>query len=155
MPLERHVVAFEEAVEVTASLDVGAMWDRMLGEFLGEWTRLDRQNLSAAELSAEMEVFMGNLSGKPEEALARQSSGVSYNQGRAAEIQTASTEAGVEAVVRSEILDNNTCTTCSQLDGIVIEVGSPDFDRYMPPAFCDGGDNCRGFYVAIGPGGAA
>ena len=56
--------------------------------------------------------------------------------------------------MRSEVLDEATCATCADLDGMVFEVGTSDFDRYMPPAMCEGGDRCRGFYVVIAEGGA-
>jgi hypothetical protein len=150
VPLERHIEAFGEAVQVTATLDVGAMWDRLLGEFLSMWTDLDRQGLSEAEMIAEMESFMGSLSSKPEEAMARQEASVIYNQGRRAEILTAGEQGRVSVVVRSEILDTETCQMCHDLDGIVREVGTPEYDRDEPPAWCEGGKNCRGFYVAIG-----
>ena len=155
MPLERHITAYADQVEVLASMDVGTMWDRMLGEFLGKWSDLDRQGVSEAEMYSELNSWMNDLSTKPEEKLARQSSEVSYNQGRAAEIETAHEERGVDWVLRSEILDTETCGTCYDLDGTTYRVDLPEFERYMPPQFCEGGKNCRGFYVAIGPGSGA
>ncbi len=149
MPLERHIAAFDAEVEILATLDVGAMWDRMLGEFLNEWARLERQGLTEAQLAAEMKGFMEGLSPKPVEDLARTSAGVSYNQGRAAEILSAAVEGLTEFVVRSEILDSRTCEVCARLDGSVFEVDSPDFHEFLPPAKCLGGDRCRGFYVAV------
>jgi len=74
---------------------------------------------------------------------------VAYNQGRAAEIKTAKEEGKARFVLRSEILDENTCSECMKWDGAIFEVGTPAFDEYMPPAQCLGGDRCRGFYVAI------
>ena len=146
MPTERHAVAFEETVGTVAELGMGQMWDRMLGEFLGEWGRLDRTGISDAEMDREMQAFMDGLSDKPLEELSRKSAGVSYNQGRSAEILSSS----AEFVVRSEILDGNTCANCSTLDGQVVQVGSTDYHMWLPPAGCLGGDNCRGFYVPIG-----
>jgi len=72
MPLERHVQALGEQVNVLATIDVGEMWDRHLGEFLGEWSRLDRQGLSAAQMDAEMQAFMDGLSSKPLERVSRE-----------------------------------------------------------------------------------
>ncbi len=149
MPLERHIVAFEEQVHTLAVLDVGNMWDRMLGEFLGEWGRLDRQGLDSAAMEAEMRSFMDGLSNKPEERLARTSSGVAYNQGRSAEILSAAVEGLTQFVVRSEQLDRNTCVACAALDGEVFEIGTPDYFEFLPPAKCLGGDLCRGFPVAV------
>jgi hypothetical protein len=157
MPLERHIVTFDGQVEVLATMDVGQMWDRMLGEYLGHWTQLERQGLSAAEMDAEMRAFMQGLSDKPLERLARQSAGVAYNQGRSAEILSAAEDRGVQFVVRSEILDINTCPTCENFANSppVVEVGTPEYDQYMPPSYCDGGLQCRGFYVAVAGGGEA
>jgi hypothetical protein len=151
MPLERYVNAFDDQAEVLATLDVGRMWDRMLREFLDEWVRLDRQGLSAEAIERAMEAHLDGLSDKPLLDLARQTSGVAYNQGRAAEIRS---QPAVEYVVRSEVLDQNTCAPCAELDGSIVAVGTPEFDALMPPARCEGGDRCRGFYVALGSGGA-
>ena len=50
---------------------------------------------------------------------------------------------------RSEILDIKTCAVCVNLDSMVVAVGSPDFNEFMPPAKCLGQDRCRGFYVPV------
>ena len=99
-----------------------------------------------------MRAFMDGLSERPLTDLSRTSSGVSYNQGRNVEIKDAADSGDVQFVVRSEVLDTHTCRSCSFLDGEVFEVGTPDYERYMPPAECEGGDRCRGFYVAISGG---
>jgi hypothetical protein len=152
MALKRYISAFEDQARVVAELDVGSMWDRVLGEFIAEWTRLNRQRLGKAELERALAAFMADLSSKPLEDVARTSSSVAYNQGRAAEILTAGDREQVDFVVRSEILDANTCPTCQALDGTVVAVDDPDFHRLMPPALCEGGDRCRGFYVPISRG---
>lgn len=149
MALRRHVTAFEEHAEVLATMDLGKLWDRYLGEFLGEWERLNRLNLPDDELERRMMSFIDGLSDKPTDDLARQTAGVAYNDGRSAEILTAAAKLLVEYVVRSEILDANTCQVCQDLDGSVFRVGSDDYYRWRPPAGCLGGDRCRGFYVPI------
>jgi len=147
--LEVHTAAFADEIQTLATLDIGQMWDRHLGEFLGEWTRVNRQNLPAAETEKHLLSFMEGLSDKPTEDLARKSSTVAYNQGRNAEIKTLHTEGAVEFVVRSEILDQATCSECAKWDGAIFEVDTPSFYQYAPPAQCLGGDRCRGFYVAV------
>ena len=149
MALDIHTAAFADEIHTLATLDIGEMWDRQLGEFLGEWTRVNRQNLPADEMEKHLLSFMEDLSGKPTEDLARKSSTVAYNQGRNAEIKTAHAEGEVQYVVRSEILDEATCSECAKWDGAIFEVGTPEFDQYAPPAQCLGGDRCRGFYVAV------
>ncbi len=97
-----------------------------------------------------MDAFIDKLSMRPVEDLARQSSGVAYNEGRGAEILSQHEQGNVEHVVRSEVLDDNTCAACAALDGMVVRVDSPDFKALQPPAQCFGGNRCRGFYIAIG-----
>jgi SPP1 gp7 family putative phage head morphogenesis protein len=152
VPLRRHVNAFDEQAEILASLDVGVLWERMLGEFLGEFVRLERRGLPAAEMERELRAFLDGLSERPVADLARQSAGVAYNQGRAAEILTAAAGGAVQYVVRSAVLDQSTCEECARLDGAVVEVGTPEFRDLMPPARCLGGDRCRCFYIPVGDG---
>ena len=148
----QHLAALDGQIDTLATMDVGALWDRILGEFLGEYSRLQRQQLPADELSRGMEAFMEDLSNRDVEDLARQSSSVAYNQGRGAAILGEHASGAVEFVVRSEVLDNNTCEACVQLDGMIVEVGDPAFHEWMPPAKCLGGDRCRGFYIAMAGG---
>ena len=147
--LKRHLNVFKDEVEVLAGINVGKMWDRMMGEFLGEFERLSRQQLSEAALERELLAFMEGLSDKRTADVARQSSTVAYNQGRNASLMSAKSRKVVRFVVRSEVLDTNTCRPCSLLDGEIFEVGSSEYFANMPPAQCDGGDRCRGFYIAI------
>jgi hypothetical protein len=148
MPTTYALKAMEEAHTV-ALLDVGRMWDRLLGEFLGEWDTQRRAGLDGEELSRHMQEFLDKLSDKPVEDIARQSSTVAYNQGRGAALQTAKQAKRVQYVVRSEVLDQATCANCAAVDGAIVEVGTPEYERYMPPARCQGGNRCRGFYVAL------
>ncbi len=155
MAVERTIAIFEEEVRVLAQVNIGKVWDRVLGEFLGEWERLDRQQLSNADLARELESFMDGLSVKPTEALARKSSTVAYNQGRNAELISARDAKDVQFVVRSEVLDTGTCRPCTLLDGELFEVGSSEYYANMPPAQCDGQEFCRGFYIPISAEAAA
>ena len=145
MPLDPQLAAFADQAEVLGGINVASMWERLRGEFLDEYVRLERQGLSADEIDRALDAFMGELSEKPLDDLARKSSGVIYNQGRSAEILSQD----VDFVVRSEVLDNRTCENCATLDGAVVEVGSDEFLRLMPPAGCLGGDRCRGFYIPV------
>ena len=149
MALRRHVEAFRQETRVLASLSVGQLWDRLLNEFLQRKAELDRQGLPTAEVEREMAAFLDGLSDRPIEDLARTTSGVAYNEGREAELLTANEQGKASFVVRSEILDRNTCEPCSRLDGSVFEIGSADFHKFQPPAECLGRDRCRGFYVPI------
>jgi len=146
MPLEPQLAAFADQAEVLGSMDVGTMWDRLRGEFLDEYVRLQRQGLSLAELDRALDGFMGELSEKPLVDLSKRSSGVIYNQGRSAELLS---DASVEMVVYSSVLDETTCEPCRHLDGEVFEVGSSDYFNNQPGAQCDGGTRCRCIYIGV------
>lgn len=154
MPLERQIAAFAGEVEILAGINIGNLWNRMTAEFMGEYERLARQKLTDAQLEAGLRTFIGDLSEKPIDDLARKSSRVAYNQGRNAEILSAAEERDVQFVVRSEVLDTSTCRPCQLLDSEVFEIDSPEYFANLPPAGCDGGDRCRGFYIAIGGAGS-
>jgi len=150
VPAETELIAFGEQAEVLASMDVGVMWDRLKGEFLGEYARLQRQGLGDAEFDRALDSFMGNLSTKPVEDLARKSSSVAYNQGRSAEIVSQARDEVVQFVVYSSVLEaGTTCEACWALDSKVIEVGTPEYDRNQPGLQCYGGDRCRCFYIPV------
>lgn len=149
MPTEVHIAAFGREAQIVSSINIGEMWDRNLSAFLNEWMRLNRQQVSGTEMESAMLNFMEGLSEAPVADAARKSAGVAYSQGRSAEILSKAETGEAEFVVRSEILDQNTCAECLALDGEVFDVGTQDYFRHMPPAFCLGGDRCRGFYVAV------
>jgi hypothetical protein len=52
-----------------------------------------------------------------------------------------------EYAMRSEQLDENTCDSCDELHGMIVQVGSAEFFDLEPPAECEGGGRCRGIYV--------
>lgn len=142
----------DDRLEVSAGIAIDRLWQRMLNEALDEFERLDRQNLGGDDLERALIAFMDELSDRPVEDLARGTSTVAYNEGRSAEILSARARGEVQYVVRSEVLDTNTCRPCQMLDSEVFEVGDPEYYANMPPAQCDGGDRCRGFYVPVGRG---
>lgn len=154
MAIEKLVRAFEERAEIIAKVSMGALWDQILGEALDEWERLDRQfppgtRNRTQQIEQRIEAFLEDLSDRLVTRQARQGAGAAYNEGRRAAIDSAAQEGRAQFVVRSEILDSNTCEVCQQLDGSVFEIGTPDYFRFFPPAGCLGGDQCRGFYVPV------
>lgn len=144
-----YAAAFAEEAAVVATLDVQTMWNRLLGEFLNEWTAVTRTVTDDAAIERHMQEFMDSLSDKPVEDLARQSSTIAYNEGRDAALRTAADAGLARYVVRSEVLDQSTCENCASLDSIVLEIGTPEYQELMPPARCLGGARCRGFYIPI------
>lgn len=129
------------------------VWRRMRDEFLDAFVRLDRQALPAAELRRELAGFMHQLSQKVTEDLARQSSSIAYSGGRSGALRTAFDNGEVQFVTRSELLDENTCVVCEEFAAfpIIVQIDSPEYDEFSPPNKCEGGDRCRGVWVAITP----
>ena len=150
MPLlEKYARGIAEELGVVAQVSLGDLWNRLLGEGLAEWTRLNREGIAGDDLERRLRAHLEGLSEKPLDDVSRKSAAVAYNQGRAAEIESLSDRGQVEFVVRSEILDDRTCEVCAALDGQVVEVGSDEFFQLMPPARCLGDERCRGFYVPV------
>jgi hypothetical protein len=144
-----RAAAFQDEVELVATLDLGAMWNRLMNEFLAEWDRQRRAGLEGDALDRQLQEFMDALSDKPVAAMARESATVAYNEGRDVALRVAKDRGLVEYVVRSEVLDQATCENCAALDGTVFEVGSDEYEMFQPPARCLGGDRCRGFFVPV------
>jgi len=65
------------------------------------------------------------------------------NEGR----DLASEEAGVKLAQFSAILDDRVCPLCEALDGMIIELDNPDYDRFTPPIHY----HCRCVWVYIRP----
>lgn len=150
--VKRLTNAFDERIETLAVMSLDTLWERMRGEFLNQWAVLSDQNLSADALEREMLAFLDGLSDKPVEDVARKSSAVAYNRGRDVEMRVAAVAAEVQYVVRSEILDEDTCPKCVILDATVYRIGTPEYEEFMPPALCEGGQRCRGFYIPVAEG---
>lgn len=143
---------FEDEVRVLAEISIDKIWERLIREGTDEYLRLYRQGFEGQELWDRFSSFMDGLSEKPVDDLARMDSTVAYNQGRDLALITGKQAGLVDIAVRSEVLDDRTCQYCQALDGTTYEIGSDDYYRYMPPAECEGGERCRGFYVVLPPG---
>jgi hypothetical protein len=150
--VESAVAAAADTIESAVTVSVDKVWNRILGEFLGEYERLSRQGLSDEELYRRLDAFINNLSERPIEDWARQTATVANNQGRDIVSRTAAVAEMAQYVVRSEVLDENTCANCRMLDGSVYEIGTPAYAENMPPAKCEGGDRCRGLYIVATEG---
>lgn len=143
------------AVEVTsdifstrATIDAGVMVDRLSSEIATRLDLLMREGLPLDEIADEMEAFLSKLSDKPIGDIARRATSTAFNYGRNLEIQRQATQ--IAFVIRTEIIDPNTCPTCESLDGNKYDPNSELYWEFMPPNKCEGGDRCRGFYLAVG-----
>lgn len=142
----------QAAIEAAAVLAIDQLWSRLMNSGLAEYASLQRQGVGAAEIARRVGDYLDGLSVKAEEVQARHVSTVAYNEGRAAALKDAAASGEINYVIRSELMDGETCASCAALDGAVVAVNSEDFAALKPPARCDGGDNCRGMYVGLGGG---
>jgi hypothetical protein len=67
-----------------------------------------------------------------------------YSLGRMDEIKAQHSRGMIEVLVRSAILDGNTCDQCESEDGAVFR---PEVAPPLPDANCEGGDKCRCIYL--------
>lgn len=132
--------------EVTLALDtvVGALTQQFIEELLSQ----SRQGVETSEIVAVLEAVLGSLKGRTAQRESRKLAGLTFNQGRNVEIQLR--EDQIAFVVRSEVLDEQTCAPCSYLDSRKFLVNTPEYWENMPPAKCEGTIQCRGFYYAVG-----
>jgi len=134
-----------EAFQVRAEVDLSAFYQRLLNETRRLMTDLGQQGLSGPELADAVEAGLRNLSDVPLEQAGRGAVTEAFNLGRNLSAQR--NAAAVQTIVRTEILDENTCDPCDSLDGFTTTVNGPGYFENMPPNHCAGRDLCRGFYA--------
>lgn len=134
-----------DANRIAVEIDISSLATRLQNEALRLINDYSQQGLSGPQLAEAVAAGLRNLSDAPVDRAARGAAGESFNLGRNLEAQRQADQIG--EVVRTEILDQNTCEPCRALDGKVVEFNSPDYFEFMPPNQCDGRDQCRGFYI--------
>ena len=75
-----------------------------------------------------------------------------YGIGRTTEAEQRKDEIG--NVIRSELMDENTCKECEKIDGQEFKMTDPEANEMLggPYLKCEGGDRCRGINIFIGKG---
>jgi hypothetical protein len=140
-----------DAHRVGVEIDLSELSGRLEREAMRLITDLSQQGLSGDELADRVAAGLMNLSDTPIQEAARGAASESFNLGRNLGAQEAVDQ--IATVVRTEVLDQNTCPPCERLDydnsGTVYEMNSPEYFRDMPPNQCDGRDLCRGFYLYL------
>lgn len=134
-----------EAFSVKAEIDLETVYVRLLNETRRLMTDLSQQGLAGPELAEAVDAGLSALSDTPIAQAARGATTEAFNLGRNIEAQRRSQSIG--RVVRTEVLDENTCDPCREMDGFRTEVNGPGYFENMPPNHCDGRDLCRGFYL--------
>lgn len=134
-----------DAHRVAVSIDVSGLATRLENEALRLITDFSQQGLVGEELARAVTDGLLGLSDAPIEKAARGASSEAFNLGRNLEAQRRVGD--IQQVVRTEVLDENTCPPCRQLDGSTYTVNSTEYFENMPPNKCDGRELCRGFYI--------
>jgi hypothetical protein len=85
------------------------------------------------------------------ERIAAEATSTVVNEGRQSVIEEVVRRTAVEnpriTVVRSAVMDQNTCGECNRLDGARYVYGSEVYFQDMPPAWCEGDKMCRCVYI--------
>ena len=132
---------------VSVDLDVSDLTTRLEREALRLINDLSQQGIEGDELAEQVQAGLASLSDAPIDRAARGATSESFNLGRNLAAQDRVGE--VAEVVRSEVLDANTCRPCRALDGTTYRVNTPAYFEFMPPNKCDGRELCRGFYLYL------
>jgi hypothetical protein len=85
------------------------------------------------------------------ERIAAEATSTVVNEGRQSVIEEVVRRTAVEnpriTVVRSAVMDQNTCGECNRLDGARYIYGSEVYYQDKPPAWCEGDKMCRCVYI--------
>lgn len=115
---------------------------------VGKALSLTGTGLAPSEVATQVSTFLTDLKDSAAESNIRGAVTRAINGGRIAAIKTAlATKAGT--VYASELLDQNTCSACSEIDGKQydsIEDAEIDYPA-GPYVNCEGQDNCRGTLI--------
>ena len=134
-----------QAFSVKAEIDLDSFYQRLLNETRRQLTDLQQQGLEGDALAERLSLALGNLSDAPLEQMGRASASEAFNLGRNLAAQEVLPQ--IREVVRTEVLDENTCDPCWMLDGTVVQMNTEEYFRFMPPNQCQGREQCRGFYL--------
>jgi hypothetical protein len=125
--------------------------DELAGRLTREAKRLAAdarlRGLTGEALANDVRNGLNRLSDVLLEKQSREAAGSEFNAGRNIEIQKRAEE--IANVVRTAILDKNTCGPCGALDGSTYEVNTDAYHDNHPPRKCDGREMCRCFYMPV------
>jgi len=134
-----------EALKVRVTIDLSRIGNRLQNEALRLTTDYQQRGLTGKVLADAVAGDLESLFALDIERAGREATHEAFALGRNLEAQANAPRIGM--VVRSEILDQNTCDPCMGLDGRTVAFNSPDYFELMPPNFCDGREQCRGVYL--------
>lgn len=134
-----------EAIRVRVEVDLSDFYTRLQNRTAQLLTDLQQQGLEGDALADAVADGLKDEFDVPIERAGREATHEAFSLGRNLEAQARAGEIG--EVVRSEVLDANTCDPCKALDGTVYQFNSPEYFENMPPNKCDGREQCRGLYL--------
>jgi hypothetical protein len=133
-------------------LDVSKLVHRLQSQAFYDYSRFTGQGLKGPELTRAMQASFDSMSDRLIRDMARSSTATQFNHGRNVAIQELKKDLQ-PFVVRAEVpKDTSQCKPCETLNGKRVLIDSADYLRFQPPAFCEGRQRCRGFYVAFPAG---
>lgn len=138
--------------EVVAELDATALVQRLQSQVTAQYTALVGAGLEAPDIAARIDAYLGGLSSRAIEDMARSSTSMVFNAGRNVAIVELRPQLQPDAI-RVEVLDDNTCEPCGKpaseggLNLLRVRIGSTEYLENQPPRGCEGAARCRGFYV--------
>jgi hypothetical protein len=141
-----------QQAQVTADLDVTNLVARLQSQTVGIYHDLAAQGANDEEIAAGLKDYLAGITDKQIAQMARSSTSVAFNGGRAVSILEHKEQLQPVAT-RVEVGDENSCDPCATpasqggLNGLRVEIGSKSWLQAQPPNGCDGGDRCRGFMV--------
>jgi hypothetical protein len=137
----------QDAHRVAVEIDISEIAGRLEREALRLVNDYSQQGLAGDELTQAVQDGLRALSPTPVDRAASGARGEAFNLGRNLGIQQ--NPDAVAQVIRTEVLDQNTCAYCLKIDGRVVAVNSDEYFQLMPPNGCAGREQCRGFYIPV------
>jgi hypothetical protein len=135
----------DEALRLRVSIDLSEFGNRVQNEAVRLYADYAQRGLTGEALADAVTADLESIFDVSIDRAGREATHEAFNLGRNLEAQARRTQIG--DVVRTEILDENTCDPCRGLDGNVYTLNSPSYFDDMPPNHCEGGEQCRGFYL--------
>lgn len=134
-----------DAHRVGVEIDVSEIVSRLEREALRLVNDYSQQGLTGDALAEAVSEGLRGLSDVPLERAGRGAASEAFNLGRNLQVQQEPEMIG--SVIRTEVMDRNTCDPCRALDGREVAIDSPEYLELMPPNRCLGRELCRGFYI--------
>lgn len=138
-----------DAISLRVQIDLSEIGNRLQNETARLVADYAQRGLTGDALGAAVERELLALFDDTSAARSgREATHEAFALGRNLEAQRQADRIG--SVVRTEILDENTCDPCRAEDGVVVTLNTPPYFEHMPPNGCEGREQCRGIYIYRG-----